>query len=214
MNGRAWPDTIAGNWDVTVKDPQNPAYLYNISTAEQSKPSAGKPAYLTKDKRLGSQPWTSLIQANAGETVLLRFSNLGYNEHSMELAGLPFRVIGKDAKNLLQGRDAYQENPNPDKTPFTNFAKRDNISYISHRTELGPAESRDVLVKIPLDAGGSNGAPNIFEFFDRYGVNSRNVADGGPVAGGMRTQLHVFAPGTLPPQNSPQQVFNPGGYYK
>jgi FtsP/CotA-like multicopper oxidase with cupredoxin domain len=212
MNGRAWPDTIAGNWDVTAKDPDHPNNVYNIATADQNQPSAGKAPYLTKDPRLGSQPWTSLIQANAGDTILLRFSNLGYNEHSMELAGLPFKVIGKDAKNLLQGRDAYDESPNPSSLALPDSAKRDDISYTTYRTELGPAESRDVLVHIPLDAGGSGTTPNIFEFFDRYDVVNKNVTSGGAVKGGMRTQLHVFAKNVLPPQNYPQQVFNPGFY--
>jgi hypothetical protein len=130
------------------------------------------------------------------------------------LSGLPFRVIGEDAKNLLQGRDPYNENPNPSAGSSVNLAKRDDISFTTHRTALGPAESRDILIKIPADAGGQGGAPNIFEFFDRNYVVSKGAADGGAVAGGMRTQLHVFAPGVLPPQNHPQQVFNPGGYYR
>jgi FtsP/CotA-like multicopper oxidase with cupredoxin domain len=208
MNGRAWPDTIEGNWDVTVTDPDNPQNLYNIATADQNKPSGGKPAFLTNKIRLGSQPWSSLIQANAGETILLRFSNLGYNEHSMELSGLPFKVIGKDAKNLLQGRDPYDASPNSG-APLPGSIPRDDISYTTYRTELGPAESRDVLVKIPLDAGGSATNPTIFEFFDRYDASSKNVTAGEPVRGGMRTQLHVYAKGVLPPQNYPQQVFKP-----
>jgi FtsP/CotA-like multicopper oxidase with cupredoxin domain len=207
MNGRAWPDTIAGNWDVSVPDPDNLANLYNIATADQNNSSGGMAPYLTKDFRLGSQPWSSLIQANAGETILLRFSNLGYNEHSMELSGLPFKVIGKDAKNLLQGRDSYDASPNGPSLPGS--AKRDDISYTTYRTELGPAESRDVLITIPLDAGGTGTTPNVFEFFDRYDAVSKNAADGGPVMGAMRTQLHVYAKGVLPPQNYPQQVFKP-----
>jgi FtsP/CotA-like multicopper oxidase with cupredoxin domain len=213
MNGRAWPDTIKGNWDVSVNDPANLANKYNIATADQNKPSGGVAPYVTTDMRLGSQPWTSLIQATAGETILLRFANLGYNEHSMELAGLPFRVIGEDAKNLLQGRDAYDENPNPG-AAHSALAKRDDISFTTHRTALGPAESRDILIKIPGDAGGSGNTPNVFEFFDRNYVLNKNATDGGALAGGMRTQLHVFAPGVLPRQDYPQQVFNPRGYYQ
>jgi hypothetical protein len=208
MNGRSWPDTIKGNWNVSVTDPANSNNKYNIATAAQN---AGVHPYLTTDFRLGSQPWSSLIQANAGETILLRFADLGYNEHSMELSGLPFRVVGKDAKNLLAGRDSYQENPNPADSGFTNTAKRDDISYTTYRTDLGPAESRDILVKIPMDAGGTGSSYNVYNFFDRNYVTSKNVTDGGAVAGSMRTQLHVFAPGTLPPQTVPQQVFNPGG---
>jgi FtsP/CotA-like multicopper oxidase with cupredoxin domain len=217
MNGRSWPDTIAGNWDVTAVDPDHTGNVYNVATADQNNSSLGVKPYLTKDIRLGSQPWTSLIQANAGDTVLLRFSNLGYNEHSMELAGLPFKIIGKDAKNLLQGRDPYDESPNPSSLALPDSAKRDDITYTTYRTELGPAESRDVLVKIPADAGPLAGQPyTVFEFFDRYDSVSKNLKAGGPVRGGMRTQLHVFPPagqpGSLPPQNYPQQVFNPGVY--
>jgi len=128
MNGRAWPDTIEGNWNVLTPDPDaqrvnnypntihfhNKHFLYNIATVDQvlADPSADPwnwslhpRALTTSNMRLGSQPWSSLIQANAGETIVLRFSNLGYAEHSMELAGLPFIVIGEDAKNLLAGRD-------------------------------------------------------------------------------------------------------------
>jgi FtsP/CotA-like multicopper oxidase with cupredoxin domain len=214
LNGRAWPDTIAGNWDVSVADPGNPANKYNIATEAQNNSSGGVPPHLTTDFRLGLQPWTSLIQANAGETILLRFANLGYNEHSMELAGLPFRVIGQDAKNLLQGRDGYQENPNPNNASSSNFAKRDDISFTTYRTALGPAESREILIKVPLDAGGRGGAATVYEFFDRNYVTNKNTTDGGALVGGMRTQLHVFAPGVLPPQNYPQQVFNPAGFYR
>jgi len=220
MNGRAWPDTIAGNWDITVKDwtdPARAANRYNIATVDQVNGSQGTAAYLTTDRRLGSQPWSSLIQANAGETILLRFANLGYNEHDMELAGLPFTVIGEDAKNLLEGRDGYEQNPNPADQSFSPMsAKRSDISFTTHRTALGPAESRELLVKIPVDAFNASGAPVIFEFFDRNDAMSSNNTPGGPVAGGMRTQLHVFPPtgqpGALPRQDYPQQVFNSGVY--
>jgi FtsP/CotA-like multicopper oxidase with cupredoxin domain len=226
MNGRAWPDTIAGNWDVTQldwTDPARSAFHYNIATVDQvllnptesnaSKWKVDPTAYLTADHRLGSQPWSSLIQANAGETILLRFANLGYNEHDMELAGLQFTVIGQDAKNLLQGRDGYEENPNPNDASFSPMtAHRSDISFKTYRTALGPAESRDLLVQIPKDAYNTNGKPVVFEFFDRNDALLRNNTLGGPVAGGIRTQLHVYPPNTLPRQNYPQQVFN-GGIY-
>ncbi len=231
MNGRSWPDTIAGNWDVTQLDWTDPAranFHYNIATVDQvlqqpwmldfehpdpTQWTLDSSAYITRDHRLGSQPWSSLIQANAGETILLRFSSLGYAEHDMELSGLQFRVIGDDAKNLLQGRDPYEENPNPADAGFSQTLKRSDVSYLTSRTALGPAESRDVLVQIPMDAhNGPGGAPVVFEFFDRNDASVRSITPGGPVSGGMRTQLHVYAPGTLPPQMYPQQVFD-GGLY-
>jgi FtsP/CotA-like multicopper oxidase with cupredoxin domain len=226
MNGRAWPDTIAGNWDVTHldwTDPARAAFHYNVATVDQvllnptetdaSKWKLDPAAYVTTDHRLGSQPWSSLIQANAGETILLRFSNLGYNEHDMELAGLQFTVIGEDAKNLLQGRDGYEENPNPNDAAFSPAtAQRSNISFKTYRTALGVAESRELLVQIPKDAFNSDGTPVVFEFFDRNDASHQNNSLGGPVTGGMRTQLHVYPPGKLPQQNYPQQLFN-GGIY-
>jgi hypothetical protein len=219
MNGRSWPDTIKGNWDVSVTDPDptradrfgNP-FIYNKATQDQNAVgTAAAPVYLNNEIRLGSQPWSSLIQANAGETILLRFSNLGYQEHSMQLAGLPFLVVGEDAKNLLEGRDGYEENPNPADagiSPLT--VKRSNISFKAYSTALGPAESRDLLVQIP--PGAHNGDPTkpvIFEFFDRNAMANTNTTPGKQLVGGMRTQLHVFPPGTLPQQQYPQQVFNP-----
>jgi FtsP/CotA-like multicopper oxidase with cupredoxin domain len=228
MNGRSWPDTIAGNWDVRQLDWTDPAranFLYNIATVDQVLLESWKldfenvqtsswhidpAAYVTTDHRLGSQPWSSLIQANAGETILLRFANLGYAEHDMELSGLQFRVIGEDAKNLMDGRDGYEETPNPNTIGAQ--AKRSNISFKTSRTALGPAESRDLLVQIPMDAFNADGSPVVFEFFDRNDTAIRNNTLGGPVGGGMRTQLHVFPPGKLPTQMYPQQVFN-GGIY-
>jgi hypothetical protein len=231
MNGRSWPDTIAGNWDVTQhdwSDPSRSSNLYNIATVDQvlqqpwlldfenpdtSQWKLDPASYVTRDHRLGSQPWSSLIQANAGETILLRFANLGDNEHDMELSGLQFRVIGEDAKNLLQGRDGYEENPNPNDSGFSPMTtKRSNISFLTSRTALGPAESRDLLVQIPMDAVTGDGSPVVFEFFDRNDVSLRNNTLGGPIGGGMRTQLHVYPPGTLPAQMYPQQVFD-GGIY-
>ncbi len=208
MNGRSWPDTIEGNWDVSVKDPGT-GFTYNIATMDQAQNTGAKPPLLTTDLRLGAQPWSSLIQANAGETIVLRFSNLGYDEFSMELAGLPFKVIGKDAKNLLQGRDSYYANPNPNDSSFTNFMTRDDISYMAYQVDINVAESRDLLVKIPLDAAPPSGqsGPAVYDFFDRQYTTSSAVTPGGPVAGGMRTQLHVYPPGTLPDQYYPNQIF-------
>jgi FtsP/CotA-like multicopper oxidase with cupredoxin domain len=235
MNGRAWPDTIQGNWDVRVLDPAS-GYVYNTATGDQvlddpytiygssydktvpfSDTSTWHNAklkdqvYTTSDLRLGAQPWSSLIQANAGETIVLRFSNLSYDQFSMQLGGLPFKVIGKDAKSLLQGRDSYYETPNPADSSFTNFTKRDDISYMAYQVDINVAESRELLVKIPADAFNSDGTPVIFDFFDRNYTTSSAATPGGPVAGGMRTQLHVYPPAghphSLPDQWYPNQVF-------
>jgi hypothetical protein len=219
MNGRAWPDTILGNWDVTQRDPGT-GFIYNVATMDQvladprvvgsadpSTWSLASKVLTTNDLRLGAQPWSSLIQANAGETIVLRMCNLSYDQFSMSLDGLPFKVIGKDAKSLLQGRDSYYANPNPSDSAFTNFTPRDDISYMAYQTDINVAESRELLVKIPADAYNDDGSPVIFDFFDRNFTTSNNATPGGPVAGGLRTQLHVYPPNTLPDQMYPNQVF-------
>jgi hypothetical protein len=218
MNGRAWPDTILGNWDVSLPDKVS-GFTYNVATMDQAQvdPAQGiskSQLDLLTDYRLGAQPWSSLMQANAGETVVLRFSNLSYDEFSMQLGGLPFKVIGKDAKSLLEGRDSYYANPNPSDSSFTNFTKRDDISYMAYQVEINVAESRDLLVKIPADAFNNDGTPVIFDFFDRNYTTSSAATPGGPVAGGMRTQLHVYPPTSymggkysLPDQWYPNQLF-------
>jgi hypothetical protein len=137
----------------------------------------------------------------------------------MSLDGLPFKVIGKDAKSLLQGRDSYYANPNPQDSSFTNFTPRDDISYMAYQTDINVAESRELLVKIPPDAFNNDGSPVIFDFFDRNFTTSSNATAGGPVAGGLRTQLHVYPPTSyqggkysLPEQMYPNQVFDPAKF--
>ncbi|HYF93790.1 MAG TPA: multicopper oxidase domain-containing protein [Symbiobacteriaceae bacterium] len=49
---------------------------------------------------LPAQRYSSLIQANQGEHVLLRFINLGYQQHAIRIAGIPLTVIGLDAQPL------------------------------------------------------------------------------------------------------------------
>ena len=56
------------------------------------------------DPSLPRQPISSLIQANPGQRVLLRIVNLGYEQHAMQLTGIPMTVVGEDA-TLLRGPD-------------------------------------------------------------------------------------------------------------
>ena len=146
MNGRAYPDTLAGNGDP-------------LSSA------AG---------RLQFQPNSSLVQCNAGERVLLRLSNLGYQEHAMSVDDIDLQVVAKDA-NLLTGRDGTK-------------------SYLTTNTvDVGPGESRDVIFVAP--------GPGEYLLYDRrYSYLSNG---GGPGYGGMMTKIIVAAPGTFPRQARP-----------
>ncbi len=70
LNGRCYPDTLA------------------------SGPSNGDPGATDGGAPLQYQPISSLVTANAGERVLLRFVNLGYQQAAMTIDGITMRVVG------------------------------------------------------------------------------------------------------------------------
>lgn len=170
LNGRAWPDTIQPNID-----PMAPA------------------GSLGGLERLRYNPNSSLVQANEGERILLRLSNLGFEEHSMVLPGIPMTLVGRDAKPLLSGRPDYGVDP-----PGT--GTRGDISSVTYRVDIGPGESRDLIFTAPRLAPGSR--LDRYPFYDR---NSGYVKGTDPVygegVGAMRTEVRVYPAGTLPPQN-------------
>jgi FtsP/CotA-like multicopper oxidase with cupredoxin domain len=146
LNGRGYPDTIAPNG--------NPN-----STA------AG---------RLQYQPISSLITCNAGERVLLRMSNLGYQNHAFTVDNIDLNVVAKDA-SLLKGRDGTR-------------------NYLTTNTvDIGPGESRDVIFTAP--------APGTYLLYDRKYSYLNN--GGGAGYGGMMTKIIVSPPGTLAKQTVP-----------
>ncbi|MGE5486127.1 MAG: multicopper oxidase domain-containing protein [Ignavibacteriales bacterium] len=65
------------------------------------------------DPGLPAQPYSALITANSGERVLLRFVNLGFQQHCIQILGIPLRVVGLDAQQLkgMNGEDlAFRRN--------------------------------------------------------------------------------------------------------
>jgi FtsP/CotA-like multicopper oxidase with cupredoxin domain len=177
LNGRAWPDTIEPNIDPA--DPNLPGRL----------------------RRLRYQPNSSLIQANAGEKVLLRLSNLGFEEHSMVLSGVEMKLVGRDAKPLTANRPDFGVDP-----PVA--GSRGDISTLTYRADLGPGESRDLIFTAPQVPAGM--AKVTFTFYDRnYGFAKGEPDVPGDGFGGMRTEVHVYPAGTLPPQTRPNGLFNP-----
>jgi FtsP/CotA-like multicopper oxidase with cupredoxin domain len=146
LNGRGYPDTIA---------------------------PAGNPSVATAG-RLQYQPISSLITCNVNETVLLRLSNLGYQNHALTLDNVDMQVIAKDA-SLLRGRDGY-----------TNYLETNTV-------DVGPGESRDVLV--------TPHQPGEYLLYDRNYAYLGN--GGGPGWGGMMTVLRVGPAGTYGPQTQP-----------
>ena len=174
LNGRCYPQTVLPN-----DDPSLPANL-RIGTHNAN--------YDTTDY---SQPNSALIQVNPGERVLLRLANLGYQQHAMQLPGIPMHVIGQDASLLRNGTV--------------------DTSYWTNTLYIGPGEARDVLFDAPAYAAarpsGSDGRGNynVYRFKNR---DWRRLANFGapPGAGGMQTEVRVYQ-NPLPAQTVVSQTY-------
>jgi FtsP/CotA-like multicopper oxidase with cupredoxin domain len=153
MNGRVYPDTLAPNSD---------------------------PGTTTTGDRLQYQPISSLIQANTGERVLIRFVSLAYQQFAMTLDGPTMRVVGKDA-TLLRGTDGT-----------------DN-GYDTNVVEIGPGESVDVIFTAPTVAQKTS-----FLLYNRDYMQTSN--NDGSSMGGQVTQVDVY-PSGLPQQTMPQTTY-------
>lgn len=158
LNGRTYPYTLAPNGGET--DPVTGDLL----------PPPGYP-------ELQYQPVSSLIQANAGDRVLLRIINLGFKLQTMSLPGLDLHVVGKDA-TLLRGRDGS------------------DLSYHTNSIPIGPGESVDAIFNAP-----NVGTQTTYLFYNRNYDHLSNA--GGAGYGGQMTEVRIFPAGTLPPQTRP-----------
>src|SRR5262245_33950788 len=174
LNGRSYPQTTLPNDADAVAAGRDDLRIPTINT------TTGDTDY--------SQPNSSLIQANPGERILLRLADLGYQQHAMELPGIPMRVIGQDASRL--GSAAYST----------------NTLY------LGPGEARDVLFTAPTFSGPGETDPDILPSnpFNRYFFKNRdwrklsNYGQSGP--GGMMTEVRVYQ-NDLPNQSAVSQTY-------
>lgn len=138
------------------------------------------------------QPISARIEVNEGDRVLLRFANLGYEQHAMQLPGVTMTVVGHDA-TLLR---------NPTIPPFPPDAV--DLSYDTGVLYIGPGEARDVLFTAPSHGGGGR--------FDTYQLRNRSLQKlrngDAPGLGGMVTEVRVYRSGTLPNQAAPNQIFD------
>jgi FtsP/CotA-like multicopper oxidase with cupredoxin domain len=129
------------------------------------------------DPSLPSQPISSLVRAAAGDRVLLRLANLGYEQHAMQLPGIPMRVVGQDATLLRNGTV--------------------DQSYVTNTLYIGPGEARDVLFTAPPYAAASPGGTDVKGAYNRYFLKNRDAAKltnaGAPGLGGMATEVRVYA---------------------
>lgn len=172
LNGRCYPETTAPNDDQFTSS--------GITTTN--------PNYGTQDK---SQPNSSLVQVNPGERALLRLANLGYQQHAMQLPGIPMHVIGQDASRLGGGTD-----------------------YWTNTLYIGPGEARDVLFDAPAfnaaRPSGSDGQGNYNVYYFKNRDWRRLSSNGAPGAGGgpsgMMTEVRVYET-PLPPQTVVSQTY-------
>ncbi len=176
MNGRSYPDTIIRDQELG-------------SLPERTVGEGNKDFFLGtfRGEDLYSQPVSSLVQCNPGNKVLMRIASLGYEQHAMQLVGIPMRVVGQDASYL--GDNAYTT----------------NTIYV------GAGEARDAIFTAPpyqaslaLDAGDGLGNYNRYWFRNRSA--HRLINPGVPGLGGMVTEVRVYQT-TLVAQAGPNKTF-------
>jgi FtsP/CotA-like multicopper oxidase with cupredoxin domain len=143
LNGRGYPDTV------------NPAPL----PAPQEKIDAG---YLSAN--VTSNPQSSLIQAQVGQKILLRISNLNITTfNSLSAMGLPMKVVGTGA-HILKG---------PNGLP---------AYYDTNSVTLGGGEAMDVIID-------TTGVPAGTYFL--YSTNLNYLSNNTEDFGGMMTEIHI-----------------------
>lgn len=174
LNGRCYPQTILPNDSASI-----PTAL-RIATPNANYSDA--PDY--------SQPNSALIQVNPGDRVLLRLANLGYQQHAMQLPGIPMHVVGQDASLLRNGSV--------------------DTSYWTNTLYIGPGEARDVLFDVPTyDSGLPSGSDtkgnyNVYYFKNR---DWRRLSNNGAAGlGGMMTEVRVYQT-LLPTQTVVNQTY-------
>lgn len=175
LNGRCYPQTVLPN-----DSPDLPGDL-RIATPNQNYGDAVD----------YSQPNSSLIQVNPGDRVLLRLANLGYQQHAMQLPGIPMHVVGQDASLLRNGSV--------------------DTSYWANTLYIGPGEARDVLFDAPAYDAARPGDTDTVGAYNVYYLKNRNwrrlTNFGAPTGpGGMMTEVRVYA-NPLPAQTVVSQTY-------
>jgi FtsP/CotA-like multicopper oxidase with cupredoxin domain len=144
LNGRGYPDTV------------NPG---PISTPTDRNCSGAGPCQ-------PSQPVSSLIEAAAGQRILLRISNLNVTRFYTLASTIPMKVVGHNAR-LHRG---------PSGTP---------LYYKTNSVTLGGGESVDVL----LETGGATGVEA--GTYLLYTTNLNYLSNDGQDLGGMMTEIRI-----------------------
>jgi FtsP/CotA-like multicopper oxidase with cupredoxin domain len=188
LNGRTYPDTVRPNapWvDVASTDgvARNRGYDPNADTGVTAGDGTTSLRY---------QPQSSLVTANAGERVLLRLANLGYQNHAMTVDDVTLKIVAKDASLLTVG-GLVTEGGTP-------------RAILTNTVDIGPGESRDVIFTAPPHSGGTG--PDKYLLYDRdYAYASNAGRPGAP--GGMQTEIWVYPASTLQTQAHPNDHMLP-----
>jgi FtsP/CotA-like multicopper oxidase with cupredoxin domain len=141
INGRGYPDTV--NLNPLPPPPNSGANI----------PSNPSP-----------QPISSLVEATAGERILLRLSNLNVtNYYTMTALGLPMQVIGQGSKHL-RGKNG------------------DDLYYHTASVTLGGGESVDVIIDTTGIAAGT---------YFLYTTNLNYLSNNEEDFGGMMTEIRI-----------------------
>jgi FtsP/CotA-like multicopper oxidase with cupredoxin domain len=175
LNGRVYPDTLLPNGSIA----HDSTFVVQRDADWNLLPPPGRPD-------LDGQPLSSLVTANAGERVLLRFANLGFMEADLTVTGLRLRVVGRDA------------------TPMKGRTGRSTV-YETNTLSFGAGESFDAIFTAPAFSGGSGTSGNGYDayvLFNRAYTRGDNLVGDG---GGQRTEIRVYPSGTLPAQQYPNQ---------
>jgi len=167
-----WPDYKADYWAINGR-------VYPDTLLPNNDPS------------LLAQPLSSLIQVEAGDRVLLRLSNLGYEQQAMQLLGIPLKVVGEDATLLRNGSV--------------------DLSYLTNTVYIGPGEARDALFTGPAfdsNHAQTDGQGRQYNAYWLWTRNFQRLTNGGPGGlGGMATQVWVYPNGAIPDQAHPNETY-------
>jgi FtsP/CotA-like multicopper oxidase with cupredoxin domain len=147
LNGRGYPDTA-----IKDTDPSTPE-LDPLTTVDPL------------GKTQPSQPIHTLIETEAGKSVLLRLSNLSVTAfYTVGTSGIDMKVVGLDAR-LLRDDDG------------------NNMAYTTNSVTLGGGQSADVII-----------TPTTPGTYFLYTKNLDLLANDRENFGGMMTEIHVSAP--------------------
>ncbi len=145
LNGRVYPDTIlpGAPYPATMPDGQTPFDAAAWAATKPYMPAAtdagGDLVGPTGEEQLRYQPISSLVECNQGERLAFRFANLGFREAAMTIdGGLSMRVVGRDA-TPMRGRGSGGVRNGVD------------TSYSTTTLNIGPGQSYDVIVEVPID---------------------------------------------------------------